>query len=290
MKYVCLFVFGALLVLGISNARAVTHDFKIDSTQSSVTLSGSVVGINFKEQAPGSLTTTYSGTITLDLTDTTVAIPTGAMEAAVSGNWLPGLNGQGAAAPANYGGQASILFGTATAALRNILLSLSSPLTALTNGSFDAGNIVFSFPVSSAAKLDYNAGFLGSGSTNLAGNATNKTATIATLSNIGGTDTLVINIDATFTTSILADNDSSLHIVGKITALGPKAAPRFIATEVVNQEFRFKVEGDITGYKLESTSDFLHWTERQPEIVIENNIPIYTLPATADYEFFQFTL
>jgi len=288
MKHICLFLFGALLAMGIPIGGAVTRDFTIDPTQSSVALSGDVAAITFKEQAPGSLSTSYSGTITLGLTDATVQITAGAMNAAVSGDWLPGPNGQGGAAPADYGAQASIPFGTATAALRNILLDLSSPTATLTNGSFDAGSIVFSFSATSAAKLDYNAGFLGSGSTNLAGNATNKTATIATLTSVGGTDTLVINIDATFKASLLAHDDSSLHILGKITAHG-KTAPRFIDVEVVDHEIRFKIEGDITGFKLESTSDYLHWNERQPEIVIENNVPVYKLPATVDFEFFRFT-
>ena len=104
MKHICLFLFGALLAMGIPIGGAVTRDFTIDPTQSSVALSGDVAGITFKEQAPGSLSTSYSGTITLGLTDATVQITAGTMNAAVSGDWLPGPNGQGGAAPADGSG------------------------------------------------------------------------------------------------------------------------------------------------------------------------------------------
>ena len=41
--------------------------------------------------------------------------------------------------------------------------------------------------------------------------------------------------------------------------------------------------------KLTEQSLSVHWDDRLPEVVIENNIPIYKLPATADFEILRFT-
>jgi len=278
-----------LLALGTSQSFA--DDFTIDPTRSFITLSGSAANLPLQEQGPGSLTTSFFGNLAADLTGSNVAITGGTMKAITNGIWLPGPNGQGAAAPANYGAQATSFLGVFTAALRNVAFDVASPATTVTNGSFDAGKMIFSFPQTSLSTLDYDAGFLGTGQKNLAGNATNKTATVATITTAGPTNTLVINIDATFFTTLASQNDSSLRILGQITAVnvsGGKEPPRFTETEVVNHEIRFKVAGDITGFKLQSTIDYDHWDDRVPTLAIENNVTVYKLPANLAFEVFRF--
>jgi hypothetical protein len=81
-------------------AAAELADFEIDATRSSLSLSGKVrtrvgffdVEVPVIEQAPGSLSTHYAGTIHTDLElDTIHVLPTSRLFAEDNGLWLPGL-------------------------------------------------------------------------------------------------------------------------------------------------------------------------------------------------------
>jgi hypothetical protein len=108
-----------------------------------------------QDEAGTSLTTTYSGTITVDVDDvmnpTTITFVSATAAAANSGDWLPqegggdlggpnpGDSNPGTAMPANYGFvfDEPTLFTTFYGASRETVLSLNSPATAIASNQFD---------------------------------------------------------------------------------------------------------------------------------------------------------
>src|SRR5262249_40595538 len=101
--------------------------FALDQVNSSLTLSGTFAGANIHQQATGSLTTKYMGTLVAqwDLSAKTIQfIAAGTAATALnSGTWQPNVNGGSGSAPANYGGKVTILFITGYAAVRNLVAS-----------------------------------------------------------------------------------------------------------------------------------------------------------------------
>jgi hypothetical protein len=75
-------------------ALAATVVFNLDPARSSITLSGSVLNNALKEQGPGSLTTSFSGTIAADVAGSTIQFIGGsAIDAQTNGNWQPQASG-----------------------------------------------------------------------------------------------------------------------------------------------------------------------------------------------------
>src|SRR5207302_7532329 len=85
-------------------------------------------------QGAGSLTSSYTGSVRADwdLDAGTINInPAGTvLSAGITGNWQPLAGGGSGSAPANYGGKLTVLFITANAALRDLVVSsfTASPL------------------------------------------------------------------------------------------------------------------------------------------------------------------
>src|SRR5438270_940642 len=108
--------------------------FQVDPSRSSVSVSGHVSAFNLQEQAPGSLTTHYAGTIAADLQGDSIAFPGGSAVAAQNnGSWKPGD------APGDYGAKFSTgLLGTEDVAARGMSLGLASGALPISGtGSFD---------------------------------------------------------------------------------------------------------------------------------------------------------
>src|SRR5262249_35952081 len=101
-------------------ASATPLTFLVDSSSSSLTLSGDVSGSAIQPQAAGSLTTSYVGTIAAmwdRVANTINFLSAGSDVSALnSGNWQPLVGGGSGSAPANYGGQGNLGFVTAGAA------------------------------------------------------------------------------------------------------------------------------------------------------------------------------
>ncbi len=132
----CLAASWFVLNGGVFSASA--DVFTIDPARSSLSLSGSVLGITFSPQGPGSLITSYGGTIQLTQTPGTIQFTGGSLIAAqTSGSWQPLAGGGAGSAPADYGGVASS-FVTANVAMRSILLDVTSPPITVTSGQFDS--------------------------------------------------------------------------------------------------------------------------------------------------------
>jgi hypothetical protein len=97
-----------LVVLACSPACAALRTFTIDAVQSQIVISGTtMVGdlpVTVQEQAAGSLTAHYMGSILTDVAPGTIQFVSGSViDANVSGNWAPLATGAAGTAPADYG-------------------------------------------------------------------------------------------------------------------------------------------------------------------------------------------
>jgi hypothetical protein len=265
----------------------------LDPAQSEVTLSGYVANSSWtlKTQGPGSLTTTIGGTIDVAVANGQVQITGGNLDPNVNGSWAPGRDGQ-AASPADFAGTASAgLLGNITGALRDLLVTLIStakPLDA--QGQFDASTIVFSFPPNSASVLDYDSFITGKGSQPLAGTGTNQTATVGTLIDNNGVQTLTLALDATFFFSLIGDNDTALTLKGQLVARSASTPTESSigGAQIVNGQFQFTVTGATAASQIEASTDLKTWAVIQTAPAAgPNNTQIYTVPATAPFTFFR---
>lgn len=214
----CLQIFAASL-LAFNSAAEV---FTIDPAQSTVSLSGAIIGYPIKEQGPGSLITKYAGTINADVTAAAITFTgSSGIIAQNSANWEPKAGGAAGNDPANYGGKASAGFlGSAVAAIRNAQFDVTSPPLALAGATFPSSALLFQFLKSSAGAIDYSVtGFLAKkGIIALQGYATNRVTSQATLVTSGNVQTLTIPIVADFFFDLLTPADTTLTIAGQLVA------------------------------------------------------------------------
>jgi hypothetical protein len=197
----------------LPQASAVPVVFTLDSTQSQLALSGMVFGNAFTPQGPNSLTANYSGTINADLTGTTIQFTGGSLIAAqTNGIWQPEPGGVMGSAPADYGATNNALLGIGITgvpgnfALRNLLLDLTSAQLPTTNATFDGSALTFTC-ITNTASVDYYyasaSTTTNSGTALLNGYSTNSISTGTSVSTNSGTITLILQINATFTNTLL---------------------------------------------------------------------------------------
>jgi hypothetical protein len=165
----CGLLMAAACVLAVREGYAVQVDFQLTGPNS-LLAAPFVVAVGQPMSAQDvdgkSLTTTYSGTVTVDVDDltnpTSITFIAANAVAANSGNWLPAVGGgtvgdpgiegdadPGAPAPANYGfvldlggPAAAVLYG----ASRDTILSLNGTARPITAGQFDPGEINLTVP------------------------------------------------------------------------------------------------------------------------------------------------
>ena len=190
-------------------SQAEVKTFTVDPTASSLSITGDLLGISAEEQAPGSLTTTYSGVIVADVTETSVAFPGGSsIIADNSGSWKPATGGVDGNEPANYGAEAGNFLGSGVAALRNVVFEVKSGVIDMLGGTFVADGLEFSLPDTATSTIDYSYSSIiasGTGGDPLKGNATNNVVAAANISVVGGELVLTIPIDYT----LVLDGDFS---------------------------------------------------------------------------------
>lgn len=179
--------------------------FTIDPMLSSVSLSADFSGVPLTEQGPGSTTTRYSGTITVDvdnkLAPTSIEFLSAAAAAGDSGSWLPARGGgsgpgvPGIAEPANYGVQADFgLLGIAYATLRDVVIDITKAPQPVTNGMFDGAQTLTAV----AGWFEYNVPLaIGGdvGSDPYDGSTDNVTFTPGTYAVTGNTATLTLPLE-----------------------------------------------------------------------------------------------
>ena len=262
----------------------------MDPERSFVNLSGTVAGSEIREQGPGSLTTTGTGSLDVEVDGSTIRIVSGSLEARNNGSWAPAEEGEPGTEPANFGARATLQLGiTVNGAVREIVLGLESPAIEISGGEFPAEEVTFSIATNTPAFLDYSAPFFGSSREELAGVSTNRTATVGRIAGPVGERTFTLTVDTTFYMTLASENDSELRITGELVATEQAStAPAFQNIEIVDGQVRITVTNGGSGYELQSSTDLQTWATREPQVeTINETTTVYTIPAGGDWEFYR---
>ncbi len=282
-------IFFAVFCLSVATAMQAAT-LNLDPARSQITISGNVAGFKLSEQGPGSLTTTVGGTVDITTLGGQIQITGATLDVNSNGSWAPGLNGQ-AKSPADLAGQASTLFGPITGAFRDLVVNAIGPVKPLApNGQFDASAIVFSFPLNSTSVLDYDSFITGAGHQNLAGGGTNQAATVGTLIDSNGTQTLTIGLNATFFFTLAIPNDTALTLTGQLVATSAPAAtpPQISGIQFTNGLAIITATKTLPTTKVESTRTFNGWTSESPIVtVIDSSTRTFTLQSADKFRFFR---
>jgi hypothetical protein len=218
--------------------------FVVDPAESSLSLTADwtlpLVGtVTVQEQAPGSLTTSYGGTIKADVTSTSIEFTGGSsIVASNSGIWQPGLGGGVGSAPANYGGQGTVSLATALVAMRDIVSDALSGSISIIGTNFSANSIVFGFDTNANSVLDYSynlgIGGSGSGSYPLTGLSTNDIGLLGSLATVGDEQVLTIPVNYTGKGWLLSADDLEYTLTGTLVARAGAAAelPEVLSLQV----------------------------------------------------------
>jgi hypothetical protein len=218
----------AYLILAFSlfplRVMATLHLFQIDPSATSLVLQGSTGTGIWQEQGPGSLAATFQGWLVVDLQASTMQIVFGSgIMADQTNSWQPPPLGSVTPTPSSYGAKTVIGSGitanNVTVALRNLAFEVLSPQLTTDSGPIDGSSVSLTV-LDHNSTMDYQANGLVilRGSRALGGlNATNAGGTM-TLSIAAEVQTLTIPIDVSFTSRVLATNDTTLHFTGNLVA------------------------------------------------------------------------
>jgi hypothetical protein len=288
--------FPALLAIGCclvsTKSRAELKIFTLDATNSSLGISGSLAGVAFQQQGPGSLTTKYSGMIKADVTSSNITFVGGSAIVGLNSTTNePGVGGVAGSAPANYGVKVTILiFFPAKAAVRNALLDVTSSALTMTGGVFSSKGLQFDFPPTSTTVLDYNAGSLGSGSSSLTGIFTNTVSANATLIVQGTTLVLTIPVDISGTKTI-ASGDVNYRFRGQLVARAPVSVPLQInAFQVSPGHLTFTIATTPgQSYTILGSANLADWATIVDQFTATNNptVRIVSWPAPPPLKYFR---
>jgi hypothetical protein len=229
---ICAVWFGSIAPRG---ATAAPYTFTIDSTQSALTLSGAVSLADLgtfpvSQQAPGSLTTSLSGTVELD-TDlaTTLTFSSGSSIAPdIGGAWSPTAGGFAGTQPAEYGVRipVSVIGGVDYAATNTVFDATSAPIGLLA-GAFDATQLTLNLLTTT---VDFQSFGLLSGTFGT-GVVTNQAAIDqlggGTLTVVGNVATLIVPIQISETLPI-ANSVAYLTLTGQLVATAVVPEPSSI--------------------------------------------------------------
>jgi hypothetical protein len=201
----------ALVAIGVSHAARATV-FVVDASQSQISVEGTVLGVPFVEQAPGSLSTRIGGTLVADLGPGSIQSPGGSKLTLENqpGLFLPlGL-------PANGAGQVQFDDGSfAYGALRNTVADVLSGVLPVDSAGFFPANVTLNFP---SGVLDVE----GLGMSNSIPNPSGLQSNPATLGQIifdGSKITITAPIDANTTIyGFFGGEIAKLHYTGQIVA------------------------------------------------------------------------
>jgi hypothetical protein len=206
-------------------AHALDVTFTLDTPNSVLTMSGNILGSTISAQGTGSLSTTYSGTISAQWTPGTILFTAAEADANVNGNWQPLVGGGSGSAPADYGGKVTLMvIITAYLAGRDAEFSLSSAPIALVGNNFDATQVVIT---TTSGSVDYRAGVLGSGTQSLVGSSgSNQAAAAGSLVVTGNDAVLTLPILYTTEFDIPGYGTGTMTVTGTLvgTAIVPEPA------------------------------------------------------------------
>lgn len=287
-------IFCAINALLTASLMSAPVTFNLVENESIITISGNVAGFAVSQQAAGSLVTHYTGTILADLTESTLHFTGGsAIDAKTNGVWQPMIGGGTSSTPGSdpgdYGGQANAGFATLKAAVRDVLLDVTTPAALpLNNGTFDASALTFKFPTNATSGFDYNAGALGRGNKKFGGLLTNRVSVAGTLTQSGGQKRLVIAVETDIKFTVLSQNDSTVHLSGQLVATEGGGGPAFsLIAFGTNNTLTITVEGAGAQPILESSTDLINWTPRSAQVTSNGTTRTYSTVAQGLIEFFR---
>ena len=230
MKSVSVIVLAMVPLLAVASAAqaGTLVSFTLDPGQSSISVEGDYEGIPFGEQGAGSMTTSYSGTVDVDLDNlgspTAITFLSAAADAAVSGNWMPeaegGTPGSPNSGPADYGlyidlGAAGEVWG----ALRDLLLDGAGGPLAISGGAFPSTQTL----TVTTGFFDYNVDSpLGDEAArdDLAGAFVSNAAADGALSIVGSDATLTMPVDVT-----IAADTATVRLYGTLVGMAVVPEP-----------------------------------------------------------------
>jgi hypothetical protein len=269
------------LCLSSPRLAAEVRTFVIDQTQSTLTIGGSFVSLPLQQQAPGSLTTRYTGTIFADVSGSTITFVGGStILALTNGVWQPNTNGTAGSAPANYGGQGSLPpFLSGRAALRDIVLDAISGALTVTGTNFPAAGITFSFPSNAPSALDYTYSGLtsGSGRRPLRGDSTNNVATTGSLSSQGGNLVLTIPANLLAYATINTSNDVQYSLQGQLVAVATTPL-QVSAIQISAGQLNFTITTiSNQSYTILGSTNLLDWSSTNDQFIATSNVTKRTI-------------
>jgi hypothetical protein len=167
---------------------------------------------------------------------------------------------------------------------------VASSALPLEAGAFPASGLVLSFPTNAPSSLAYRAsGMYPPGVRALAGVATNRAPTLATLTTEGQRQILRVPIDAQYVLSLIAANDTTVDLLGTVVAVRLlPVAPRFESIAVTNQIVTLRWQGTPgEAYVLQSTGDFQAWQALATNLTSSTGDQGWSGPVSADPHFFR---
>jgi hypothetical protein len=267
--------------------------FTIDTNQSAIAVSGSILGNSFQEQGTGSLSTRFKGTLRAMVNGSSIQFTGGSLlEAFDNGSWQPKSDGSAGSEPANYGGKASSFLGSALAAVRQIQLDLTSPSLTMTNGQFASGALAFFFPSGAPSTLAWSiASVLGnqSGSLPLVGYGTNRVTTLGSLTTANGQQILTILVDSEFFFTLLTANDTIMELKGQFVATSSTQAPLQIDSIAVTNQLATLRWQSTPGqlFQVQSSGNLSAWVTNAVNITSPTTAYSWSGVATAPRMFFR---
>jgi hypothetical protein len=280
--------------LGSNTARAET--FILDATQSVLTVSAQFSSFDVAPQAPGSLTTTYTGAIEADVTGSSIMFVGGSLIAAANnGTWQPGSAGLAGSAPANYGGQVANLLVNGKAALRNVLMDLTSDVLPVSGGTFPSLGLQFNFVPTATSVVDYSYsitfGDSGNGSQVLTGTLTNSVATNATVVAGSAGTVLTIPVDIAGSITVISTNDLQYRFRGQLVGRASAVRPLQITSfQVAPGQLNFTISTTPgQTYTILGSTDLRDWPVVIDQFTATNNPTerAVVLPASLPQQYFR---
>ncbi len=187
---------GSLWIAGSGLTALGASVFTVDSSQSRVSISGSVLGTPLYAQGSGSLTTQYGGTLLADVGANAIQF-TGQSQVVAfdSGSWH-------------------------VAAARDLQVDVTSGALALVNGQFDTQGISVFIPAGAPSSLAYRVqgGINESGAVSLAGESASGQVAQGSLVTMGSLQVLTIPIHYSFYFSLASPNDTTVTLTGQVVA------------------------------------------------------------------------
>ena len=277
----------------MSRATADVSLYQLDPTRSYLTLQGSTSGVNWSEQATGSLKTSFSGWLAIDFSSPYLSFLAGSTAtASTSGNWQPGSKGSVVPSPADFGGKVTVGSGLGAnhllSAVRNLEFNLSGDGIPYGGGDFDASGIKFSISTNGNAVVDYRANGLviAFGEKSLGGDSVVNSATEGLMPPIfAEIASIVIPVDLELPSQTSLGGNTTFHLTGQLVGTRGVAILRpnllWVPSTQNPQQFTLVWESN---YKLQTTA-----TLNPPNWVDTGAVAPYDVTLDGSSGFFRVT-